>query len=183
MGWYCDIAGADPLHRAYHDREYGFPVDGEAVLFERMSLEIFQAGLTWRLVLLRRDALSRGFAGFEPERVAAFGAEQIASLLADPAIIRNRRKIEAVVANAANVLRLREQQGGIGAWLRQHHPRSEAEWVRLFKATFRFMGPEIVREFLLSIGFLPGAHREDCPTYREILGLQPPWLLVENERQ
>lgn len=179
MGWYCDIAQGDPLHRSYHDREYGFPVDGEAVLFERLSLEIFQAGLTWRLVLQRRDGLSRGFANFDPERVATFGEIEIAALLADPAIIRNRRKIEAVVANAATVLRLRDEAGGVAAWLRQHHPRSEADWVRLFRKTFRFIGPEIVREFLLSTGYLPGAHREDCPVYRQIVELGPAWLSVE----
>jgi 3-methyladenine DNA glycosylase len=179
MASYCDIAASDPLHRAYHDREYGFPVEDEAVLFERLSLEIFQAGLTWRLVLQRRLALSRGFAGFDPERVAAFGADEQAALLADPSIIRNRRKIESIVANATTMLQLREEAGGFNAWLRRHHPRSEADWVRLFKQTFRFMGPEIVREFLLSTGYLAGAHRGDCPIHAEITALRPPWLSVE----
>lgn len=175
MPWYCDIAGSDPLHRHYHDTEYGFPADDEAVLFERLSLEIFQAGLTWRLVLQRRPALRLAFADFDPDRVVAFGEAEIALRMNDPTIIRNRRKIEAVIANAATIIRLRDEAGGLSAWLRRNHPRSEAEWVRLLKGTFRFMGPEIAREFLLSLGYLPGAHREDCPTHAQIVALDPPW--------
>lgn len=176
MSAYCDSAANDPLHRDYHDHEYGFPIADDAALFERLTLEIFQAGLTWRLILQRRPALQRAFAGFDPAKVAAFDLAVVEALLADRTIIRNRRKIEATIHNAAVIRDLRQQAGGFDAWLRQHHPRSEAEWVRLFKATFRFMGPEIVREFLLSLGFLPGAHREDCPVQVRIRALDPPWL-------
>ncbi len=179
MGWYCDIAASDPLHRDYHDNEYGFPVADEAVLFERLSLEIFQAGLTWRLVLQRRPALRRGFADFAADTVACFGPEDLARLVGDPSIIRNRRKIEAVIANAAVIVRLRDEAGGMAGWLRAHHPRSEAEWLRLFKSTFRFMGPEVVREFLLSTGFLPAAHHENCPVQARLRALAPPWLDIE----
>ena len=182
MAWYCDIAAGDPLHCDYHDHEYGFPNADEAALFERLTLEVFQAGLTWRLVLQRRPALRLAFADFDPAQVAAFDAAVVETLLADRSIIRNRRKIEATIRNAATIRDMRQEAGGFDGWLRRNHPRSEADWLRLFKATFRFMGPEIVREFLLSLGFLPGAHRQDCPVQARICALDPPWL-VQSARQ
>jgi DNA-3-methyladenine glycosylase I len=84
-------------------------------------------------------------------------------LLADAGIIRNRLKVNAAIANAATILELRASHGSFAGWLEAHHPRSKAEWVKLFKRTFRFTGGEIVGEFLMSIGYLPGAHAETCP--------------------
>ena len=84
-------------------------------------------------------------------------------------------KIEAAIANAARILELRESHGSFAAWLGAHHPRSKEEWVKLFKRTFRFTGGEIVGEFLMSIGYLPGAHVESCPVHRRVLKLRPPW--------
>lgn len=186
---YCRIAPADPVQRAYHDEEYGFPVADDRILFERLSLEIFQAGLSWRLVLKKREGFARAFAGFDVARVAAFDDADVGRLLADPAIIRNRRKIEAVIANARVLLGLSagdpgsgEDHGGsertsdFARWLADRHPRSEAEWLVLFRRTFRFMGPEVVREFLVSIGYLAGAHASDCPVHARVLAAAPPWL-------
>ena len=186
---YCRVAVADPVHRAYHDEEYGFPVADDRVLFERLSLEIFQAGLSWRLVLMKRAAFGRAFAGFDVGRVAAFDDADVHRLLADPAIIRNRRKIEAVIANARVLVGLSGdgcRDGGSGdvvgdrrwnfaGWLAARHPRTEGEWLTLFRRTFRFMGPEVVREFLLSTGYLAGAHDADCPVQARILAARPPW--------
>jgi DNA-3-methyladenine glycosylase I len=186
---YCRIAPADPVHAAYHDEEYGFPVADDRILFERLSLEIFQAGLSWRLVLIKRAGFARAFAGFDVARVAAFDDADVLRLLADPAIIRNRRKIEAVIANARVLLgfgagargsgeaqRGSESTSGFARWLADRHPRSEAEWLVLFRRTFRFMGPEVVREFLVSIGYLAGAHERDCPVHARILAAAPPWV-------
>lgn len=176
MSWYCQAAPGHPVHAPYHDREYGFPVEDERVLFERLSLEIFQAGLSWELVLKKRAALGRAFADFAVDRVAAYDALDIERLLSDASIIRNRRKIEAVIANAGRVQALRARAGGFSRWLDQHHPRPHAAWLRLFRETFRFMGGEVVREFLLSTGYLPGAHADDCPVYAAIVRARPPWL-------
>ncbi len=172
---YCVIAPGHPWHGPYHDFEYGFPLTGEAALLERLSLEIFQAGLSWLIVLKKRAALHAAFEGFAVDRVANYGREDVQRLLADSAIIRNRRKIDAVIANAGVVADLRGEAGGFEAWLAAHHPRDLGAWVKLFKSRFRFVGPEVVGEFLMSIGYLAGAHRADCPTRRRIVATDPPW--------
>lgn len=176
MSWYCELAPGHPVHGPYHDGEYGFPATDETVLFERLSLEIFQAGLSWLLVLNKRAALNRAFAGFVVDRVAGFGEDEVARLLADATIIRNRAKIRATVANAARIRALRAEAGSFAGWLAAHHPRPEAEWIKLFRKTFAFTGPEVVREFLMSIGYLPGAHSPDCPVYGRIAAHAPPWM-------
>jgi DNA-3-methyladenine glycosylase I len=176
MSSYCDIAPGHPLHGPYHDTEYGFPLTDEAALLERLSLEIFQAGLSWLIVLKKRPAIVAAFDGFDAERVAAYGALDTKRLLADAGIIRNRRKVEAIIENARRVVGLRESDGGIAAWIAAHHPSSKDDWVKMFRQTFVFMGAEVVGEFLISIGYLPGAHREDCPAYARIAPLRPPWM-------
>ncbi|MBI4182627.1 MAG: DNA-3-methyladenine glycosylase I [Proteobacteria bacterium] len=176
MSAYCDIAPGHPLHGPYHDREYGFPLADDAGLFERLSLEIFQAGLSWLIVLKKRPALVAAFAGFDPARVAAFRAAERGRLLADAAIIRNRRKIEAVIENARRANAIIAREGSLDAWLARHHPMRKADWVGLFRDTFVFMGGEVVGEFLLSVGYLPGAHRSDCPVHARILRRSPPWM-------
>ncbi|MEE9141027.1 MAG: DNA-3-methyladenine glycosylase I [Alphaproteobacteria bacterium] len=176
MSWYCDVAPGHPFHGPYHDDEYGFPLAGEAELFERLALEINQAGLSWLTILKKRDGLRRAFEGFDVDRVAAYGEAEEARLLADASIIRNRRKVRAVAENARRVRKLRESHGSFAGWLEGHHPRSRQSWVRLFKGTFVFTGGEITSEFLISIGYLPGAHRRDCPVYARIARLGPPWM-------
>jgi DNA-3-methyladenine glycosylase I len=163
MSGYCKIAPGHPLHGPYHDTEYGFPSRDETVLFERLCLEIMQAGLSWELVLKRRDSLNAAFAKFDVDTVARFGAREVKRLLGDPGIIRNRLKVEAVIENAKRVRALRESHGGFARWLDAHDPRDKPAWVKLFKQTFKFTGGEIVGEFLMSLGRLPGAHAADCP--------------------
>lgn len=176
MGWYCDIATDHRWHAPYHDSEYGFPADDESVLLERLALEINQAGLSWLTVLKKREAFSRAFAGFDVRRVAEFGDADRARLLADAGIIRNRLKVDAVIANARVVRALRDSHGGFAAWLDAHHPLRKADWVKLFKKTFRFTGGEITGEFLMSTGYLPGTHSPDCPVYAVIAARNPPWM-------
>ncbi len=172
---YCDAAPGHEWHGPYHDREYGFPLADDAALFERLVLEINQAGLSWLTILKKRDAFRQAYGGFDPRVVAAYGARDRRRLLADAGIIRNRLKVDAAIANAARILELQKTHGSFAAWLAGHHPRGKEEWVKLFKQTFRFTGGEIVGEFLMSIGYLEGAHTESCPVYGRILKERPPW--------
>lgn len=176
MGSYCDFAREDPLHRAYHDREYGFPEQDEARLFERLMLEINQAGLSWALMLKKRENFRAAFDGFAVDKVARYGERERQRLLADAGIVRNRLKINAAIENAKRIQLLRDSHGSFAAWLAAQHPRPLEDWRKLFKKTFVFTGGEIVREFLLSIGYLPGAHKVGCPIQARILKLEPPWV-------
>ncbi|WP_104204451.1 DNA-3-methyladenine glycosylase I [Billgrantia saliphila] len=175
MTHYCDIAPGHPYHGPYHDAEYGFPVEDDERLFERLVLEINQAGLSWLTVLKKRDAFRLAYDDFRIDRVAAFGDAERARLLGDAGIIRNRLKVEAVIHNAGMIQELQREHGSFRAWLEHHHPLPLAEWVKLFRRTFRFTGPEIVGEFLMSTGYLPGAHRDDCPVHQRILAAGPAW--------
>lgn len=176
MPHYCDTAPGHPLHGPYHDGEYGFPASDETVLFERLVLEINQAGLSWLTVLQKRESFRKAYAGFVVDRVAAFGEADRARLLADAGIIRNRLKVNAAIENARRVQVLRDSHGGFAAWLDAHHPMQKADWVRLFRKTFVFTGGEITGEFLMSLGYLPGAHRDGCPVLRAIAAREPRWM-------
>lgn len=178
MSGYCQSAPGHPIHGPYHDREYGFPVIDDRVLFERLCLEIFQAGLSWLIVLKKRPALNAAFDGFDPARIAVYGDEDVARLLADDSIIRNRRKIAATIENAKRFKALQGDHGSFAQWLAAHHPRDKTDWVKLFRQTFVFMGGEVVGEFLMSIGYLPGAHHPDCPVFAELTKIPPPWIKV-----
>ncbi len=173
---YCDFAPGHPLHGPYHDREYGFPVTDESVLFERFVLEINQAGLSWELMLKKRANFHAAYEGYDLDRVAAYGERERARLLADAGIIRNRLKVGAVIENARRVRALRDSHGGFAAWIEAQHPLPKDDWVKLFKKTFKFTGGEITGEFLMSIGYLPGAHRSDCPVNAKIAALGPAWM-------
>ncbi|NIJ68791.1 DNA-3-methyladenine glycosylase I [Xanthomonas sp. 60] len=176
MSGYCLIAPGHPVHGAYHDHEYGFPQREEADLFERLVLEINQAGLSWETILKKREGFRRAYDGFDVDAVAAYGEADIARLLADPGIIRNRLKVHAAIHNAQVIQQLRAAHGSFAGWLDAQHPLPKADWVKLFKKTFRFTGGEITGEFLMSLGYLPGAHAQDCPVQQRILALRPPWL-------
>ncbi len=177
MSGYCLVAPGHPLHGPYHDHEYGVPQRDERVLFERLLLEINQAGLSWETMLRKREGFRRAYDGFDVERVAAYGEVDFARLMADPAIVRNRLKIGAAIHNAGVILGMRQTHGGFAAWLDAHHPLDKAGWVKLFRRTFRFTGGEITGEFLMSLGYLPGAHRDDCPAHQIILARHDlPWM-------
>lgn len=173
---YCDIAPGHPFHGPYHDTEYGFPARDDAVLLERLALEINQAGLSWLTVLKKRAAFAAAFEGFEVDTVAGYGDAERARLLDDAAIIRNRRKVDAVIENANRVAALREAHGSFAAWLDAYHPLPKDDWVKLFKQTFVFTGGEITGEFLMSLGYLPGAHDPACAVHAAIARLAPPWM-------
>lgn len=173
---YCEIAPGHPWHGPYHDTEYGFPARDDRVLFERLVLEINQAGLSWLTVLKKRAAFAAAFDGFDLDRVARYGAREEARLLADAGIIRNRLKVAAVIENARRLQAVRDAHGSFAAWIDHHHPLPKDQWVRLFKKTFVFTGGEVTGEFLMSLGYIPGAHVPDCPVYARIAALSPPWM-------
>lgn len=162
---YCDFVKsgkAHPVHVAYHDTEYGFPSSDERVLFERLILEINQAGLSWETILKKRKGFRAAYDDFDVDRVAGYGDEDVARLLNDPGIIRNRLKVAAAIHNAKVIQQLRAEHGSFHAWLQIHRGKDKAAWCKLFKTTFKFTGGEIVNEFLMSLGYLPGAHDANC---------------------
>jgi DNA-3-methyladenine glycosylase I len=183
MSGYCDVAPGHPIHGDYHDREYGFPQRDESDLFERLILEINQAGLSWETILRKREGFRRAYHGFDVDAVAAYGEADRLRLLEDAGIIRNRLKVDAAIHNAQVVQRLRASHGGFALWLDAHvldegRPRDKAGWIKLFKQTFRFTGGEITNEFLMSLSYLPGAHRETCPAYARIDKIGAVWKRV-----
>jgi len=178
VSWYCDYAPGREFHQPYHDREYGFPLTNERALFEIQSLELFQAGLSWDLILRKRPTIVAAFDNFDVDTVAAYKKRQTNRLLKDPGIIRNKLKVASIIENAKRLQDLRGSHGGFAKWLAANHPLTHADWTRLFRGTFKFTGPEIVNEFLMCIGYLPGAHRDDCPAYARAAEKNPPWMRV-----
>jgi DNA-3-methyladenine glycosylase I len=150
------------VSRFYHDHVYGIPVEDDRLLFERLVMEINQAGLSWVTILRKQEHFKKAFDGYELEKIAQYGEDKIEELLQNEGIIRNQLKIRAVIHNANVVLQLIEKHGSFKAWLDANHPSEWQDWVKLFKKTFKFTGPEIVREFLVSLAYLPGAHDEFC---------------------
>ncbi|MHA7210893.1 DNA-3-methyladenine glycosylase I [Arthrobacter sp. MDT1-65] len=173
----CGWAVSSADYERYHDEEWGRPVVGEAALFERLSLEAFQSGLSWITILRKRDAFRRAFAGFDPGTVAGFGADDVARLLADTGIVRNRQKIDATIANARALLVL---PGGttLGSVLEGHRPpprpapadlaevpaitpESTALARELKSLGFRFVGPTTAYAMLQATGYVDD-HLRDC---------------------
>jgi DNA-3-methyladenine glycosylase I len=175
---YCARPDAKEVHRRYHDQLYGFPIEDDNELFGRLILEINQAGLSWETILIKEGNFRKAYAGFEIQKVAKFGEKERERLLQDAGIIRNRLKVDAAINNARKILEIRAEFGSFKSWLDHHHPLSKEEWTKLFKKTFKFVGGEIVNEFLMSSGYLPGAHTEDCPVFERIKDKKPKWLEI-----
>lgn len=169
---YCEAVeyfDKSSVHRIYHDTAYGFPIDDDNELFERLVLEINQAGLSWTTILNKQQNFKKAFHNFDIKKIAAYKEVDRQRLLNDAGIIRNRLKIDAAIHNANVILQLQKEFGSFKTWLDHHHPKAKQEWVKLFKQTFKFTGGEIVNEFLMSTGYLPGAHIESCHIHREII--------------
>jgi DNA-3-methyladenine glycosylase I len=178
----CWWGAGDPLYRAYHDREWGRPVADDRRLFEKLSLEGFQAGLSWLTILRKREQFRRAFAGFDPAAVARFGDRQVEQLLADPGIVRNRAKIEATINNAARYADLAAEFGSLAAYVWRfepdpgsrppvldhaallrlaHTPESKAMSRDLRRRGWSFVGPTTVYAFMEAMG-LVNDHLEGC---------------------
>jgi DNA-3-methyladenine glycosylase I len=182
----CAWPGDDPLYVAYHDDEWGVPVHDDRVLFEFLILEGAQAGLSWLTILRKRENYRRAFAGFDPERVARFGARDVRRLLGDPGIVRNRLKVESTVRNARAFLAVQEEFGSfarfqwqfvggrpkLNAWrsVKQVPPRT-AESDELSKALkrrgFTFVGSTICYAHMQAVGMV-NDHTTDCFRYRQL---------------
>ena len=176
---YCEAVMSmekNNLHRIYHDTAYGFPIDNDDELFERLVLEINQAGLSWTTILNKQENFKKAYKDFNIKKVAAFGEKDFDRLMNDAGIIRNRLKINAAIENAKTLLKIQKEYSSFKKWLDHHHPKTKEDWVKLFKITFLFTGGEIVNEFLMSTGYLAGAHIESCVLYKKVLRAKPAFL-------
>lgn len=166
---YCAFVQKRPpedRHRLYHDQAYGFPLSSDDALFGSFILEINQAGLSWDLILKKMDHFKKAYAGFSIERIAAFNLQDQQRLLNDPGIVRNKLKVQAAIYNAGQIRQLQEEHGSFRAWLDQYRESDQATWQRLFKKQFKFTGGKITEAFLLSTGYMAGAHHPHCPIYQ-----------------
>jgi DNA-3-methyladenine glycosylase I len=157
----CRWAATDPILADYHDREWGEPPLDEAGWFERLSLEVFQAGLSWRTVLAKREGFRHAFHDFEPKIVAAFTTKDVSLVLRDPGIVRNLAKVRATIKNAETVLALAEEHGTFGHWVRSQ-PEDLVEQQRIYRQAFQFASPQVVEAFLQSVGRLRPPHEPGC---------------------
>ena len=172
---YCAELPHENVHRHYHDRLYGFPIEDDYELFGRLILEINQAGLSWDTILKKEQNFRKAYHQFDYQKIASYTTKDRERLLLDSGIIRNKLKVNAAIHNAQRILELNETYGSFANWLSAHHPRSREEWTKLFKKNFTFTGGEIVNEFLMSTGYLPGAHCESCTIFDETLKKRPKW--------
>ena len=187
----CPWAIGDPAMEAYHDREWGVPLHDDRALFELLTLEGAQAGLSWSTILRRRSGYRAAFADFEPTRVAAFDDDDVQALLANTAIIRNRQKIVSTIENARRVLEVQDEHGSFDSFvwsfvggaprlnafrtldeIPAQTPESQALSRALRKRGFGFVGPTIIYAFMQSAG-LVNDHLLDCPARASILALEP----------
>jgi DNA-3-methyladenine glycosylase I len=164
---FCATLPPDHVHRRYHDTQYGFPLASDDELFGRLVLEINQAGLSWTTILNKQHGFRTAYSQFSIAAVANYTEADRQRLLADSGVIRNRLKVNAAIVNAQRLLAIQAASGSFGEWLREHHRRGldRVAWTKLFKATFLFTGGEIVNEFLVSSGFLSGAHQPQCSVW------------------
>lgn len=179
---YCEYIktstdSAIDFHKEYHDTQYGFPITDDNELFGRLLLEINQAGLNWTTILKKQAHFRIAYDGFDIVTVANYTESDEKRLLSDPGVIRNKLKVKAAISNAQVILKLQGEYGSFKNWLDHHHPKANDEWTQLFRSTFKFAGGEIVKEFLLSTGYLEGAHEVGCPVHHEILKKNPAWIL------
>ena len=162
-------------NKDYHDNHYGFPIIDDNELFERLVLEINQAGLSWLTILKKQNNFREAYSYFDIKTVANYSDTDIERLLNDTGIIRNKLKINAAIHNAKVIVELQNEFGSFQNWIDAHHPKTKEEWVKIFKKTFKFTGGEIVNEFLMSTGYLAGAHDLNCPIHSKVLALKPAW--------
>ena len=175
---YCNFAynqKEDNIHKLYHDTQYGFPIHSDNELFGRLILEINQAGLSWDIILKKQENFRTAYSNFDIKSVANYNQTDINRLLNNTGIIRNKLKINAAIYNASVVMKIKQDMGSFKLWLDNNHPKTKDQWVKLFKKTFKFTGGEITGEFLMSTGYLEGAHHKNCPIFSKVLKNNPTW--------
>ncbi len=157
----CEWAEGDPLMEDYHDTEWGFPANNDNELLERLSLQVFQAGLSWKIILYRRKAFYSAFSKFEIAKVAKYGDTEVERLRTDKSIIRNKLKILATIENAKRILRLQKEFGSFQLYLDQI-PNDLTSLQQELKKIFKFVGPEIARMFVMNLGIIEVPHDPTC---------------------
>ena len=157
----CTWAEGDPLMEKYHDEEWGFPVRTTRKHFEQLTLEIFQAGLSWRTILHKRAEFRKEFLRFSPEKVALFTEKDIRRILGNPGVVRNRKKIEATIKNAKKFLAIQKKHGSFNRYLASL-PDDLESLQKIFREEFTFMGPKIAEAYLESVGKIPELHDPRC---------------------
>lgn len=171
---YCDFIknasdAKKAIHKKYHDTQYGFSISEDNELFARLILEINQAGLSWETILKKEHNFRNAYHNFDIKKISQYNQKDFDRLMNDAGIIRNKLKINAAIENAKRITHIQKEFGSFKKWLDLHHPKTKDEWVKIFKKNFKFTGGEIVNEFLMSIGYLDGAHESNCPVYIKIL--------------
>ncbi len=177
---FCETKDPLEVNRLYHDTQYGFPIDSDDELFGRLILEINQAGLSWQTILLKQANFRKAFDDFSVGKIANYNENKIDELLQNSGIIRNKLKINAAIHNAKEVLALQKEYGSFKNWIEMNDPKTKEEWVKLFKKNFKFVGGEIINEFLMSAGYLKGAHEETCKIFDVVLLSNPNWKKHQN---
>lgn len=175
---YCEFVqnlDEENRHRIYHDTQYGFPIECDNELFGRLILEINQAGLSWSTILNKQENFRAAYDNYDIKTVANYSEQDVLRLLDDAGIIRNKLKVNAAIYNAQKIMQLQSEHGSFKNWLDINHPKTREQWVKLFKKVFKFTGGEITNEFLMSTGYLKGAHVESCPMYQKVLEQSPKW--------
>ena len=136
---YCDVVAhfdSNNVHRIYHDAAYGFPINDDNELFERLILEINQAGLSWDTILKKEDNFRNAYSNFDIQKIARYAEKDIDRLLNDAGIIRNRLKIHAAIYNAKHILEIQKEYGSLFLWIKKQEAADTKEWVKLFKKEF-----------------------------------------------
>ena len=162
-------------HKYYHDNIYGFPAKNDKELFGRLVLEINQAGLSWDIILKKENTIKDAYVDYSFNEIARFDEYDIQRILNNKGAIRMRRKVEAIIYNAKKVISIIDKHNSFKNYLDKHHPLSLSAWLSLFKKEFKFVGNEICREFLISTGYLKGAHKKSCPIYKKVIKEKPMW--------
>jgi DNA-3-methyladenine glycosylase I len=173
---HCQKLPLDNIHRIHHDTVYGLALTDENELFGRLLMEINQAGLSWDTILKKEDNFRTAYSNFDIKKIARYSDKDIDRLLNDAGIIRNRLKIHAAIFNAKRILEIQKEYGSFFLWIKKQEAADIKEWVKLFKKEFKFVGGEIVNEFLMSIGRIEGAHATECYRYKKYVTERKKWL-------
>ncbi|MBY6038289.1 DNA-3-methyladenine glycosylase I [Fictibacillus nanhaiensis] len=161
----CKWSEESEMLQHYHDEEWGKKAEGDDKLFECLTLELFQSGLSWRTILHKRENFRKAFADFQVEKVKCFGEEDIERLVADAGIVRHRKKIEATIENAKRIAALIQEYGSFDSFLDQL-PGEKAEMQKTLQKTFKHVGFTTAESFLEATGRIPAAHSEQCFLYK-----------------
>ncbi len=159
---FCNSASAPKIHSQYHKKEYGINPKKDKLFFEALVLEINQTGLSWDLVLKRRNTIKLAFENYNLNKISNFNKKNINDLLSNNKIIRNKKKIIAIIYNSKIFIEIIKDNGSFKKWMDKNKNKSLDQWIKLFKKKFKFTGPSVTKEFLIATGYIAGAHDLNC---------------------